>query len=208
MQATVSNKASLLQKSIWLAISYLLFAVIYYNTGKYAQGLNDVPSVAFDFERLIPFTSWMIIPYMSSGCLFLLSFYFCETREQLMLISKRIILLTIVSGVLFMLFPLKNSFIKPEVTTLGLSFFFQQLKEWDTPFNQAPSLHIAYACTYWTAASFIKQKTISTLLKGWLVLLCISTLTVYQHHLIDILSALILVALIFKLIPNKINLNK
>ncbi|WP_307455754.1 hypothetical protein [Chryseobacterium sp. SORGH_AS_0447] len=52
---------------------------------------------------------------------------------------------TITAGIFFITVPLRFSFTKPEVSQniLGLPFSF--LKTFDSPFNQSPSLHIAFA---------------------------------------------------------------
>lgn len=165
MQEIAITKASPIEKGLWLGFSYLLFGIVYYSAGKYAQSLNSVLSFVFDFEYHIPFLPWMIIPYMSSGLFFCYAFYLCDTKSQLYVLAKRINFLTIVSGILFVIIPLKNAFIKPDVTTNGFNYFYQQLQQWDTPFNQAPSLHVGYACVYWTAVSTIKQKMVTNFIK-------------------------------------------
>lgn len=192
----IERKATLPEKVVSVCISYILFLALYGFSGWYASSLSEVGSFVFDFECHIPFLPWMIIPYMSSGAFFIGVFFLCSSHKQLLLFTLRTNLLTILSCLLFVLFPLRFSFAKPAVDSPFLAFFFQFLNTWDTPYNQAPSLHIGYACLFWTV---IRQE-----LKGgwkvaagvWLLLMAVSTLTVYQHHLIDIITALLLVGII------------
>lgn len=178
----VDKKVLLRWKFVCLFICWGVFYVIYSLTGAYASTLEHVPSLSFSFEKYIPFISCTIYPYMSSGLFFTLVFFLCRTSEELAVLSKRILFITVVSGACFFLFPLRQSFVRPETTNLLFSF----LNQYDTPFNQAPSLHIGYIFIFWTALRNNKYKQ---LLRVWLCVMALSTLTLYQHHLIDVISA-------------------
>lgn len=201
------KKASLASRLGCLAISYATFGIVYSYTGFYAASISHVSTFVFDIERHIPFMPLMIVPYMSSGLFFCLVFVVCHTHNDLMVLTKRINFMTVIAGLFFMVIPLKNSFVKPVISDSCLNYFYQFLSNWDTPFNQVPSLHIAYACVYWISVDFLKHKVVKFLLKVWLILMALSTLLTYQHHLIDVVSALCLVWVCFKIFPlNKINL--
>ncbi|RXM40309.1 hypothetical protein BOQ62_06250 [Chryseobacterium sp. CH21] len=64
---------------------------------------------------------------------------------------------TVIAGICFLLFPLKFSLPKPEVNSSILGYSFQFLKAFDSPFNQAPSLHIAYAFIFWSVFRNLKK---------------------------------------------------
>lgn len=180
--AKVDNKTLFRWRFISLFICWGVFYVIYSLSGAYAASLDDVPSLYFPFEKAIPFISYTIYPYMSSGLFFIYVFFLCRTCKELSVLSKRILFVTMVSGICFVLFPLKQSFTRPETANLLFTF----LERYDTPFNQAPSLHVSYAFIFWSAVGGSRFKR---LLRGWLFLMVVSTLTVYQHHLIDVVSA-------------------
>ncbi|MCC8152897.1 MAG: phosphatase PAP2/dual specificity phosphatase family protein [Tannerellaceae bacterium] len=194
--------ASLLERVSWLCIFYLLFSVIYGFTGWYTSGLPDVPSVVLDFEHRIPFLSWMVLPYMSSGVFFVYVFYLASSKKDLYLLVKRLVFATVVAGIVYLLFPLQYSFEKPHTDGV-FGFFFRQLSRWDTSFNQAPSLHITYAFIFWSVIRYHTSGIRKSFLAVWLILMGVSTLTVYQHHLIDILGALLLVPVIFLVFPRR-----
>lgn len=197
----INKRAPVKSKLLGLCLSYSIFMIVYNFSGWYAANTAGVGSFVFDFEHNMPFLSWMIIPYMSSGLLFIGLFFLCSYQDELVLFIKRIIFITIISGLFFILFPLRFSFIKPEIYSPFLSFFYQFLSTWDTNYNQAPSLHISYACLFW---SVIRQKLVGKwkIVAGiWLLIMSISTLTIYQHHFIDILAAIFLVCITLLLFP-------
>lgn len=183
----------------------LLFQLGYSGAAIYASQLAFVPAFTFSFERCIPFIPWMIVPYMSSGLFFALVPFFCRSRAELWGYAQRFSFITVVSICCFFLFPLRFSFDRPTVENPALGFFFAFLEKYDSPFNQAPSLHVAYACLFWSVIGKQLKGWIKWILGIWLVLMGLATLTVYQHHLIDVLAALILVHVGFVLFPSPFN---
>jgi len=181
----------------------LLFQFTYPLTAAYASTLAAVTSVVFDFEQHIPFIPWMILPYMSSGLFFCIIPFYCQQEGQLLRYAKRFTFITLFAALCFLLFPLRFSFERPIVENQLLAIFFSFLKQYDSPFNQAPSLHVAYACLFWSVLRGQFSGWKKRALGVWLLLLGVGTLTVYQHHVIDVLTALILVQVSFMLFPNR-----
>lgn len=64
---------------------------------------------------------------------------------------------TVTAGIGFLLFPLKFSLLKPETENSIFGYSFRFLKIFDSPFNQAPSLHIAYAFIFWSVFRNLKK---------------------------------------------------
>ena len=198
----MNDKATNKEKFFGLIFCYILFLIIYNFTGWYASNHSEAGSFVFGFEYDIPFLSWMIIPYLSSGLLFAVVFFLCSYRKDLRLLIKRISFITIASGLFFILFPLRFSFARPDVEFPVLNFFYEFLNTWDTNYNQAPSLHISYACMFWLV--FCRELGgIWKIIAGiWLLMMGVSTLTIYQHHLIDIIAALFLVCATVVIFPD------
>jgi membrane-associated phospholipid phosphatase len=191
------------QKIYALILCSVVFMMVYNYSAWHISKLENVPSFVFNFEKHIPFISWSIIPYMTSGLFFCSIFFFCKTKEQLTVLIKRMLFVTIIAGIGFLLFPLKFSLNKPEINSSVLGTPFQFLGIFDSPFNQAPSLHIAYAFIFWSVFRNLKRGRIFLMI--WLILLGISTLTTYQHHLIDILTGAILAHITFIIFPYRKN---
>ncbi|OCA75294.1 phosphatase PAP2/dual specificity phosphatase family protein [Chryseobacterium arthrosphaerae] len=181
----------------------IVFAVVYNGSARYLSNLEEIPSFVFGFERTAPFIPWTIIPYMTSGVFFCLVFFLCRNKEELKVLTQRMLFVTVTAGIGFLLFPLKFSLLKPETGNSIFGYSFRFLKTFDSPFNQAPSLHIAYAFIFWSVFRNLKKGR--TLVMIWLILLGISTLTTYQHHSIDLITGSILAHLCFILFPYRKN---
>ncbi|WP_083535153.1 phosphatase PAP2 family protein [Chryseobacterium kwangjuense] len=197
------RRPTLKQQIYAFVLCAVVFMVVYNFAAWYTSTLEKVPSFVFDFETYIPFLPWTIIAYMTSGIFFCLVFFFCTDKEQLKVLTKRMLFVTVIAGLCFIAFPLKFSLQKPPVEEFFLNYPYQFLKIFDSPFNQSPSLHIAYAFIFWTVFSRIKRYR--TLLMLWLLFLGISTLTTYQHHCIDILSGTVLAHAGFIIFPYRKN---
>lgn len=190
----------------WQSLLYAggIFALIYNLTNAYAQiidGTYGVPHIANTFDKHTPFIAPMIVPYALSMPLFVISFFIID-RRQLSCLTHRLLLLTIISGLIFYYFPLKFSLVMTDFYYWGVdwSWAYQMLFAIDKPYNQLPSLHVGFAM-------LIALSLYSTL-KSWcglyawlLVMICfliaISTIFTYQHHSYDLLAGLICALLVY-----------
>jgi protein-tyrosine phosphatase len=197
------KRLTIQQKFSAFILCAIVFMIVYNYSAWYISRLETVPSFVFSFEKYIPFLPWTIIPYMTSGLFFFLVFFLCENKEQLKVLAQRMLFTTTVAGLCFILFPLKFSLEKPEIAQTFLGYSFRFLKTFDSPFNQAPSLHIAYALIFWSVLRNLKKRRLFFM--GWLLLLGFSTLTTYQHHCIDILSGSVLAHISFVVFPYRKN---
>ena len=173
-------------------INLVVFLLCYQSSHYFAQIHHIKRHVAFDFEAYIPFVAWMIVPYLSSGLVLFGAFCLSKTRAQILTLSHRIMSCTVIACVIFCLFPLKFSFIKPAISQPFFAYLFDFLGTFDKPYNQLPSLHIAYCVVIWqsTKNAFAGFKRLNWALI--LMLIGVSTLFTYQHHLLDILAGLLL----------------
>lgn len=191
------------QQAFALTVCTVVFMAVYNLCTWYATSLNDLPSFTFDFEKSIPFIPLSIIPYMASGFFFCLVFFSCKNKHQLKILTWRMLFVTIIAGLFFVTVPLRFSLTKPDVSNSILNLPFSFLQTFDSPFNQSPSLHIAFAFIFWSVFKDLTKWR--TFLLIWLILLGISTLTTYQHHVIDLLTGAILAHVSFIIIPYRKN---
>lgn len=198
------KKIDIKRKITVAIICSITFGVVYNLNAWYASTLAYVPTFIFRFEKYIPFMSWTIVPYLTSGIFFSTVFFFCKNNEQLANLSKRLLFIILVAGTVYLIIPLKFSFIRPVGENTLFQFLFQFLENVDSPYNEAPSLHIAFAFIFWTVFRNFNKKW-RNVLAVWLVLLGLSTLTTYQHHLIDVLTGAILAQISFITFPAKEN---
>ena len=188
-------------QAVWKTYGYWAFWVgvaffsVYPSCNWITSQRTDAYRLYLDAELAIPFVPEFFWLYMSLYLLFLLPPFFLGV-SQLVLLGKRIIAGTLLSGLVFLLFPSRLGFerIVPEGFYEGA---FGNLFALDLPHNMAPSLHIVYSAFILLAIYASSQRgavRLSVLL--WLVLIALSTLMVHQHHLIDILSATAIVVLV------------
>lgn len=162
---------------------------------------DSVGVLVFDWERHIPFLPWTIVPYWLIDLLYGISLFLCATRAQLDSHARRLLAAQIIAVSCFLLFPLRFSFERPPVE----GFFgqlFTLLGQFDKPFNQAPSLHIALMLLLWGVYLRALPPRLGWLVHGTFALIGLSVLTTWQHHFIDLPSGLALGALCLWLFPD------
>jgi hypothetical protein len=175
----------------WLAFLGPFFFLTYgLATWSAAQRAN-VPSVAFGWESAIPFWGWTILPYWSIDLLYGLSLLICRTRDELDTHAKRLLTAQVVAVACFVSIPLRFSFGHPPAER-PWAVLFAALAEFDQPFNQLPSLHIALAVILWALYARRLTGMARRTMEGWFLLICGSVLTTYQHHFIDIPTGVLL----------------
>ena len=163
-------------------------------------------SLQLPFEHHMPFIPLFILPYLSSGLLLAWLFLRKQTAAQLRLLSQRFNLTTLFAACCFMLWPSRFAFDTPALDAYWLAEqlqpLFALLYSLDDRYNQCPSLHVAYALLAWLAVTAeLKTAWQRGLLALWLILLMSSTLLIYQHHLLDLVGAAVLVSLVCWLVP-------
>lgn len=168
-----------------LALAGAFFFSSYGFANWLASRRADVPSFYFEWERGIPFLPWTIVPYWSIDLLYGISFFLWRSRAALLTHVGRLVLAQLVSVACFIAFPLRFSFARPAADGLP-GQLFTLLGGFDLPFNQAPSLHISLLVILWVAFAAHLHGGWRWLLHGWFLLIGVSVLTTWQHHLIDV----------------------
>ncbi|RIX84161.1 phosphatase PAP2/dual specificity phosphatase family protein [Acidovorax cavernicola] len=170
----------------WLVFLGPLFYATYGFANWWATTRTSVPSMAFDWERQVPFWAWTIFPYWTINVFYALSLFLARDRHTLDRHALRLVSATLIACTCFILWPLHFSFGQPAVEGAP-AFLFDALRGFDQPYNQAPSLHIALAVILWDwYRRFIRPLWARWVLHVWAFAICASVLTTWQHHFIDI----------------------
>lgn len=186
------TEVSLSQKWRLLCVNALVFLICYQGASHYAASVRTY-SLAFDFEAHIPFVPLLILPYMTLSLVLAASFLCMKKIVALQTLSRSILLATVVAGICFVCFPAKFTSQAPITDTFVLSQLQMALLYIDRPFNQLPSLHVAYAVILIsTLSTWVKNLWLRLALGAWLCLSALSTIFVYQHHVLDFLGGLAL----------------
>uniref|UniRef100_UPI00097BD337 phosphatase PAP2 family protein n=1 Tax=Pelomonas sp. KK5 TaxID=1855730 RepID=UPI00097BD337 len=170
----------------WLALLGPLFYLCYGLANWWAGRQAEVPSLAFEWERGIPFWPWTIFPYWTINVFYAISPFLARDKHTLDRHALRLLTATLVACSCFVLWPLHFSFGIPPVSGAP-ALLFDALRGFDKPFNQAPSLHIALALILWDwYRQFLRGLVARAVLHLWTFAICASVLTTWQHHFIDI----------------------
>lgn len=165
----------------------VLFLVVYGWTNWFTAHRSNVPSLFFEWERLIPFVPLMIVPYMSIDLLFVAAPFLCRDNRELATFSKRIAAAILIGGVCFLFFPLRFAFERPHADG-WIGAFFDWFRGMDQPYNLLPSLHIALRTIL---VEFYARHTRGLLRQAsnvWFILIALSAVLTYQHHVMDVVA--------------------
>ena len=164
-----------------------LFLVVYGWCNWFTAQRGNVPTLFFEWERSIPFVPLMIAPYMSIDLFFVAAPFLCRNNRELTTLSKRIAAAILIGGVCFLLFPLRFAFERPHAPG-WLGVFFDWFRGMDQPYNLLPSLHIALRTLL---ADLYARHTRGVLRHAsniWFVLIGLSAVLTYQHHVMDVVA--------------------
>ena len=181
---------ALIKKSYQFAASVglsALFLVVYGWTNWFTAQRSNVPTLFFEWERAIPFVPLMIVPYMSIDLFFVAAPFLCQTNRELATFSKRIAAAILIGGVCFLLFPLRFAFERPHAAG-WLGSVFDWFRGMDHPYNLLPSLHIALRTLLADLYSRHTRGLLRHLSNIWFVLIGLSAVLTYQHHVMDVVA--------------------
>lgn len=188
--------------AIWrLALAGATFVIVYSGCNQFTSTRTDVGSFMFEWERHMPFVKELVVPYWSLDLFFCGAFFLCGSKVELNLLTKRLIAVTVASGLCFLLFPLKMGLPRP-VPEGWTAPLFHALYFNDLPYNLAPSLHISLRSLVWVFYGAHLTGWLRIAVKVWFILIGLSTLLVWQHHLVDVASGFVMGWVIAALIPD------
>jgi protein-tyrosine phosphatase/membrane-associated phospholipid phosphatase len=178
-----------------IATSFLFLLV--YNLGLYlASRREHVGTWVYDWEKHIPFVPWMIWPYLSIDLFFVVAPFLCSTKSELKHLAQRLTAATLVAGAFFILMPLRYTFERPPSSGLS-GWAIGWFTGLDKPFNLFPSLHIAYRTILAEVYDRHTRGPLRWMIAVWFTLVGLSTLLIYQHHVVDVIGGFALGALCF-----------
>lgn len=164
-----------------------LFLIVYGSANWFTAQRSNVPTLFFEWERLIPFVPLMIVPYMSIDLFFVAAPFLCRSDRELATFSKRIAAAILVGGVCFLLFPLRFAFERPHAAG-WLGALFDWFRGMDQPYNLLPSLHIALRTILADLYARHTRGWLRSVSDLWFVLIGLSAVFTYQHHVMDVVA--------------------
>lgn len=201
-RASTADFALIRRGFYWLLLLAPLFYASYGLANWLASQRSSVPEIVFAWEQHIPFWGWAIIPYWSLNLFYAVAVLASPTIQSQNRLVGRYLTAQCIAVLCFIAFPLTITWDKPEV--IGVSgWLFAMLGNFDQPFNQAPSLHIALALIIWDQLRHVIPARLRPLWHGWCLLIGLSVLTTWQHHFIDIPTGALLGLFALWLFPHQ-----
>ncbi|MEI6092060.1 MAG: phosphatase PAP2 family protein [bacterium] len=185
----------------WVGPLGILAFIIFYMLPNHINIFTPSYLHLFSFEKLIPFIDWTVWVYISDYVFIGVAFILLSDRDNMNKIYYSQIFLLFVSMFIFFIFP--TTYPRPQVEYSGFTgFFLQLLHSSDSPGNACPSIHVAM--TFLGGYGFIKEKkNLFPFFMIWAVLISLSTLTVKQHYVVDVIAGFIM-SVIFYYLGQKI----
>lgn len=186
---------------LYAGLISVLFAVGYGGANWLAAQREWHAHLYLAAELAIPLWPQMIWVYLSINLLFLLPVFALDVAA-LRLLGRRMIAGTLGAIAVFVAVPTTIGFDRLPLAD-GEHPAFALLYALDHPFNCAPSLHVTYSTLLIGAVARRSPAWLQAALAAWLLLIIASTVLTHQHHLLDILAALLLVGALHLVIANR-----
>jgi 1-acyl-sn-glycerol-3-phosphate acyltransferase/predicted protein tyrosine phosphatase/membrane-associated phospholipid phosphatase len=198
-----SGQASRLAQAIRSLQLSALFLVVYGGCNWITAQRADVATWVFAWERHIPFWPAMILPYLSIDAFFIAAPFFCGDRDELRVFTRRVTASVLTAGACFLSMPLRFVFERPAPEG-WLGVLFGGFTALDQPFNLFPSLHVALAVILADTYRRHTRGALRVAVTAWFVLIALSTIFTYQHHIVDVLGGLALSTLVFYFVRDEL----
>ncbi len=176
----------------WGSLVAIVFFAVYPASNSLSSHRSGLWHLYVDSERSIPFVPQAVWLYLSMYLLFALPPLFVPAHAAAR-VGKQLVTGCIVSGLLFLLFPAALGFDRVIPVQAPYRQIFQAMHDIDAPHNLVPSLHVVFSCVIALACADYARTPFEWMLRVWLVAIVVSTVLVHQHHLFDVVAALLLV---------------
>lgn len=177
-----------------LLLSWVFFFVFYFITENLIP-LENCHVIHCGLDDLIPFCEWFIIPYVLWYLLIFLSlaYFLLYNVDAFKKLQAYIFITQIVAMIIYIVFPscqnLRPSEFPRDNFLTDVTGFLYSI---DTNTGVLPSLHCAYSIGI--ATVWLKEKNTHPSLKAFIIvfafIICLSTMFVKQHSVLDFLAAI------------------
>jgi membrane-associated phospholipid phosphatase len=163
---------------------------IYFGVG-WLTGLRaERVRIHLDAELKIPFIPALILVYRSIDWMFPLAPFILRSRAEIRGLTLALGIVTGVAGVCFLMMPAEPAY------PLQKYGAWEPLYAWNQrivlSYNMVPSLHVALSVVTLSAYSLRCGNVGKGLLVVWGAAIALSTLLTHQHHLLDVVTGLLL----------------
>ena len=197
--AVLSLAAAGRSLGFWAVCTLAVFYAIYPASNWLAARRAQRYDFLTPWDAQIPLVPEFIWVYFSFFVFILLPIWWVD-RRAIDALGKRQVVATLVCGVAFALFPANLAFDRVLPDAQPYRTIFAWMFAIDQPHNLLPSLHIVYTVasgvamvgTQWARGRY----GVCVALLLWAAAICASTLLVHQHHVLDVVAAVVLVGVL------------
>jgi membrane-associated phospholipid phosphatase len=163
----------------------------------------------FNWEDGIPVVAWMIVPYLSLDALIVAAFLLCRDRDDVNVLSARLLIAATLAAACFVLSPMGLAFeyryaLREPWQHTWLYYPCEALWSIDRCGNRFPSLHASIAVILWpTLVAAAARPWIRIATAAWFVLVILSTLFTWQHHVADVIAGAALGGLVSMIVSRR-----
>lgn len=184
--------------SIWAFWVGIAFFGVYPACNWFTSQRSEHWNLFFNAELALPFYPEFVWVYMSMYLLFALPPFFLNVA-QLRDLGRQLVGSTLFAGLVFLIVPSQLGFERQTPEGPALRAIYDGLFTVDLPHNMVPSLHVVFTALIILAIrdSCVGRVGWRGFWIAWLAVLCASTVLVHQHHLLDVVSGL-LIAWVFR----------
>lgn len=176
-----------------MAILFMSFFYIIYGFTAYAADLLPYKFiVGFEWEKQIPFIPETAFIYTSMNWMMIVAIFIVRDRYRLWSLLRVLCLQTLIGACIFLLFPVQNNFPVKTNDVNNLPFIYLYADLFNLKNNELPSLHICFAVTMAMVFSHDSNKLQSACFHIWALAIIISTFTMHEHNLLDIVAGYLL----------------
>jgi len=181
-----------LRITVPLCLSFLkLFSSVYGGTSLLAAIRSPHPGPYFPFELHLPFVPSMAAAYLTVPLALLLTPFILRTWRDLAPFFLTLTAETLIAGLCFLLLPFAQAY-PPRIASgfWGGIFHFADMVNLD--YNEVPSLNVTFAVTLALVFGRRRGPLGRFLFLAWAVTVCVSTLLIHEHHLLDVGAGIVL----------------
>lgn len=186
--------------AFWFVLISVVFFTVYPLCNWLTANREVTLQLYFRQELAIPLVPEFVWIYLSLYLLFLIPPFFLKPGHMNVL-GRQLIAATLFCGTVFLLMPAELGFERTVPADPFYDAIFAKMFAVDLPHNLVPSLHVAFsALILMTLFVYVQTPIFKGIFAIWLVLISISTVLVHQHHLIDVISGLLVAIAFYRLI--------
>ncbi|MER9117116.1 phosphatase PAP2 family protein [Mesorhizobium sp. M0954] len=185
----------------WALLNLLAFGTLYPLVNWLTSMRVTTFGLYLDAERAAPFVPIWIWAYLSINLLFLMPPLVMRAAD-LPVLGRRMLAATVASSVIFLALPAHLGFERTVPSEGVYRVIFSWLFQADGPHNLVPSLHVAYASLCILSLQTAARRWVVRAAWGlWLAAIIVSTVLVHQHHIVDVMTGLLLAVAVCRLLP-------